>query len=854
MNINSVNFNNLQNIDSLPKAESATVKTPALQNQIEISDTSDIKFNSPKIKSSQVDKSSKTEPAPELIVMREKGLEVLVSMIDEAKKSIDLHIYIITTGSKELMDSLNGALERGVKIRLMVEDDPFYWQQSKSNPSEKAIEELVANGAEYKPDNPKFSKSCVTHEKSMIFDGKKGLILTGNLGASTFDKNLDLGAIVLENPKTVGQMKTIFNADWNRTPMPDLGETNLVLSPENAREKLTAMMGGAKQSIQILQQGFSDKGVIALLADKVQEGISTDITLTDPGIAQGNMQSGAYLALKGADVKFMVTPYIHAKAVGVDKRTEDSKTYVGSQNFSQAAIDKNRELGYIFHDKNEQFDGILEKYKDRAFEIPSTMVISDPSVIGQSLKSAIRTAEKEVIVQTNLFSEGGTRNALKEAVKNGCDVTVIMPSNPFPWDPNFEGNLNMSNELTAAGVKVIMSDPTYKAMQGTCVLIDGKESISFPDNISASAFRYNNSFGIISIGEKDVNDVKQLFESDLENLSRAELSPTSNIVASPGNARQKIENLINSAEESLKIVTKDFGDTKMIRTLQKKAEEGVEIFMIIGNKNLKPYEIDLVNDLKASGVHISNMKYENLVNNYIEIDKETAYVGSHSLNKKSLDETHGFGNIVSDPEMLRIARGKFSAHWLKASLQNAEKIINVEMSKIDFKEELKEDLISSGKRGVKIRIATNDFDSSFTKAEFRSLNKQIRKMAQKPAETNKDKQEIATFFGEPFNIEKGLAKQKKVAETLSTLAPDEEIFQGISNVSIKTGHISVDGKDMILLPSRDEEISEELNISSDEFEEFRFMQLGEDSSMRDLELTADELNELMLIHPFEQHS
>ena len=365
MNISSINPNpnNLQIIESAgSKIESADTKQPLIQEQIVISDTSDIKFQ-PKNKKSQklspqpeVSQKSEVEPTPELVVMREKGLETLVSMIYDAKESIDLHMYIITANSRGLMETLKDALDRGVKVRLMVEDDPFYWKQNKENPSEKAIKELVKAGAEYKPDNPIFSKSRVTHEKSIIFDGKKGLILTGNLGASTFNKNLDLGAIVVESPKTVDQMKTIFEADWNRTPMPDLGETNLVLSPENAREKLTGLIGGAKQSIQVLQQGFSDKGIISLLADKTQEGVSTEITLTDPGVAQGNMQSGAYLALKGADVKFMVTPYIHAKAVGVDKGTETSKTYVGSQNFSQAAIDKNRELGYIFQDKNEQLD------------------------------------------------------------------------------------------------------------------------------------------------------------------------------------------------------------------------------------------------------------------------------------------------------------------------------------------------------------------------------------------------------------------------------------------------------------------------------------------------------------------
>jgi len=815
MNVSSVNFNFPQNqIQSLPKE-----KEISAANQSVSKDISDVNFGrnsktEPKTESKAAfDKVAAANTAPSIIVMRENGLETLVSMIDEAKESIDVQIYIMTANTKELMDSLKGALNRGVKVRLMVEDDPFYWKRPTENPSEKAVNELVKHGAEYKPDNPVFSKSKVTHQKSIIFDGEKGLILTGNLGSSTFGKNLDIGAVIVENPKTVGQMQTIFESDWDRVKMPDLGETDLVLSPDNSRERLTGLLNGAKQSIKILQQGFTDKEIIDLLAQKQQDGVGVDLMLTDPGIAQGNMQSGAYLALKGADVKFMVDPYIHAKAVGIDSGTVDSKTYIGSQNFSQTAIDKNRELGYIFHDKNEQLDGILDRYKNHSFQIPSSMVITDPTAIGTAVKSAIRTAEKEVIVQTNLFSEGGVKNALKAAAAKGVDTTVMMPSNPFPWDPNCTTNLDTKKELEKAGVKVIMTDPTYKTMQGTCLLVDGKESITFPDNLSASAFKYNNSFGVIGISEKDVTDLSGLLKADISNMSYTnELNPTSNIVASPGNARQRLENLINGAGDSLKIATKSLNDTKMIELIKKKAKEGVEAFVIIGTKNLSSKEQAIIKDLRANGVHVSNMRYDTLANNYIEVDGENAYIGSHSFVKKSLEEDRGFGNIVSHPEMLRIARGKFSDQWLKASIQNADEVINVKMPKIDLQQDFKELLISAGKRGVKVRLSVNDFETSYTKAEFAALNLQIREMAKKAADTEEAKQEIAKFFGEPFDIEKGLKVQKKVASIISGLRPGEEIFNGTSDISIKQKFISVDGKELKILPSREEELGQRFSM------------------------------------------
>ncbi len=831
MNIGNLNFNFPQSIsigiqqnDQTPIPAKAA---PESSSSVSTADVADISLSasrskakpkqtapaSAKPESQSPQKAAPLDPAPDIVVMKENGLETLVSMIDNAKESIDLHIYIITANTPELMTAFHNALDRGVKVRLMVEDDPFYWTQQKANPSEKAIEELVAAGAEYKPDNPVFSKSRVTHEKSMVFDGEKALILTGNLGSSTFKKNLDLGAIMIENPKVVNQIQTIFNSDWERVELPDMGETNLVISPDNARDKLTGLIGNAKQSIHVLQQGFTDKGVIDLLAQKLSEGVKTELTLTDPGIAQGNMQNAAYLALKGADVSFLVTPYIHAKAVNIDEGTKESKTYIGSQNFSMSAIDKNRELGYIFHDEKEQLAGVIDRYRDKGFAIPSKMVISDPSAIGSAVKGAIRTAEKEVIIQTNLFSDGGTKNALKKAAKDGVEVTVMMPQNPFPWDPNCVINIDTAKELEEAGVKVQMTDSTYKSMQGTCVLVDGKESITFPDNLSGSAFKYNNSYGVINISEKDVKEIETMLRADAEKTSAsgkaAELSPTSEVVASPGNARQQLTSLLNSAEKSIKITTKELTDRKMAEIIKAKAKQGIPVHIILGPRKLKPQDAAMIEDLKASGANVAQMKIDSLSNNYIEIDQEKAYVGSHSLSRQSMDETRGFGNMVTHEEMLRIARGKFSEHWQKAGIQDAQQEITIDRASIDGDRELGELLQETGKRGIKVKLTCNNFEDSTTKVEFASLNSQIRTMAAMDPTVEENKETISKFFGEFFDIEKGLACQKKVAAILSQLKPGEDIFQGASSAEpIKASKITIDGKELKLLRSRDEEIAE----------------------------------------------
>lgn len=816
MNISGISFGMTQGISRI--SEAAATAAPAapaetLGTSAETTDRADVRISGDSAKAARPSKSSRAGKserieAPEIVVMREKGLEMLVDKIDNAKESIDLHIYIVTANTPELTEAFHRALDRGVKVRLMVEDDPFYWTGTKDNPSKAFIDDMVSRGAEYKPDNPKFSKSKVTHEKSMVFDGKEALILTGNLGSSTFGKNLDLGAIVLKDQKTVDQVQTIFNSDWERTELPDMGDTNLVISPDNARGQLQGLISGAKQNITVLQQAITDKATVDLLASKIDAGVKTDLTITDPGVAQNNMQPAAYLYLKGADVHFLVSPYIHAKAVSVDTNTADSKTYVGSQNFSMSAIDKNRELGYIFHDKDEQLSQIVDKYQQKGFEIPSKMVVTDPSAIGSSVKSAIRTAEDKIVLETCLFSDTGTKTALKKAAEKGVDVTVMMPQNPFPWDPSCQTNINMAAELEKSGIKVVWSDPTEKPQAGTCLVVDGKESITYPDNVSKSAFAYNNSYAVINIAPKEVGELDALMSNKINGTGgTSHISPTSDLVASPGNARQQLKSLIGGADKSLLIATKELSDGEMISLIKQKAKKGVNVHVLLPKRF--PKNSPVYKELKAAGVKFGFMTEEKLNNNYIEVDKEKAYSGSHSLSKDSMDKSEGVGCMLTHPEMLRMARGTFSTQWIKAALLGAERSISIEQAGIDTDRDIKALLGEVCKKGVKIHVASSNYDTGTTKAEFELLNEQLREMAYLDASSEENLDTLSKFFGTFFDTKEALAKQADLRAAIESLEPGEELLSGEqkSDVSVRPT-IVTDGSQVEILPTRNEEIAE----------------------------------------------
>ncbi|MGV8125281.1 MAG: phosphatidylserine/phosphatidylglycerophosphate/cardiolipin synthase family protein [Candidatus Xenobiia bacterium LiM19] len=746
-------------------------------------------------------------PTPEIVVMREGGLKMLTDNIKEAKESIDIHIYIITANTPELMSSLKDALGRGVKLRLMVEDDPFYWSEFKSDPSQKAVQELVALGAEYKPDNPQFSKDRVTHEKSIVFDGKKGLILTGNLGSTTFDKNLDLGAILIDNKKVVEEMKTIFECDWNRVPTPEMEDVGLVISPDNARAKLEGFIGSAKKSIHILQQGFSDKDIISLIGRKLDEGVETQLTLTDPSVAQGGMQTGAYLSMKGAKVKFLTTPYIHAKAISIDSADadkSDDRAYVGSQNFSFSAINKNRELGIIYNDKTDQLEAIMDRYRKQGFDIPSKMLVSDNSNLGSSLKAAIRTAEKEIIVETSLFSDKQIRGNLGKAAENGVKVKVLMPQNPFPWDPNCKFNIEAAEEMKAKGVEVQWTDGAYKQMQGTCMVVDGKEAIVFPDNLSAAAFNKNNNFGILNINEKEVAEIQKQLDADWAGTPKANAAPadpSSELITSPGNARQQIGSLLKGANSSIYMEVKDLSDSEMAKILKEKAKSGIPVKVIIPEKKKQSdYQKKLIDEMKASGVQIEQLSFEPTSNNFIEIDREKAYVGSIQLSRDSMDQSRGFGCIATSQEMVNIGHKSFGEHWLTATVDQAKDSVHLEKKFVSDGDRFLTGILKSlTKQGVKVTVTTGNYDSGMLKMEFDKLNESLRNIANLDPE--KDLDNIAKFFNTFYDKEKAKGMQDTLKAALAKLKPGEELISGTQKDpnTILKDQLKVDGKDVDMM-------------------------------------------------------
>ncbi len=292
--------------------------------------------------------SSKTIPneitTHTLIVQPADGRTPIINAINSAKNRICLTIYRID--DPEIMASLENAATNGVTIEILYN----YWSftEEKREAVLKTMNTLESYGILTKPASSEFA---VTHQKTFVIDDSKAIIMTFNLQSSYFVHTRDFG-IITTDPDEVSEIVKVFQSDWNYTKVtPEVA--SLVWSNDNARTKILELVRSATQSLKIYCEEMEDQQFLDALIMKADSGVSVQVIsaqLGGTGEADENKKYREYLNQHGVQAKYMPTDdylYCHAKMILVDYGTSNAKAFVGSENFSSASLDKNRELGII---------------------------------------------------------------------------------------------------------------------------------------------------------------------------------------------------------------------------------------------------------------------------------------------------------------------------------------------------------------------------------------------------------------------------------------------------------------------------------------------------------------------------
>lgn len=275
----------------------------------------------------------------QLFVEPDAGVKPVTSAIAAATHSVWVEVYLLTDA--RVIAALEDARHRGVDVRVMLDEHPYGFDVVAP---QRTLQTLTTAGIQAKFANSAYT---YTHAKMLIIDGATLFVLTANLsqsglGGSTLGRNREFGVIDTHG-EDVAEAVAIFQADWNRT-LPALHDTNMVVSPVNARAKITSLVASAQTSLLIEDEEMYDTSSEDALIAAARRGVRVWLIL--PGPADTEAADVARLKAGGVQLVYVSAPFIHAKVIVADAKL----AFVGSENFSSTSLDENREVGLLLSD------------------------------------------------------------------------------------------------------------------------------------------------------------------------------------------------------------------------------------------------------------------------------------------------------------------------------------------------------------------------------------------------------------------------------------------------------------------------------------------------------------------------
>jgi cardiolipin synthase A/B len=273
-----------------------------------------------------------------LIIEPAAGFSPVYGLINGARRSIDVTMYEFADTTAE--HDLAAAAKRGVQVHVILDE-----RQKSLNSN--TFSYLSSHRVKVVWSSSRFT---YTHQKTVVVDGSKAVIMTANLTSRYYPTSRDF-LVIDTNRADVAAITAVFDADFAHRAVSPGDGADLVWSPTDSQDKLLALINGATSSLRIYSEEMGDTTVENALVKAAKRGVDVQVC----GENEDGEYDSAYakLARAGIHISYYSSStgfYIHGKVIEADYGTGHARMFVGSENFSRTSLDDNRELGLIVSD------------------------------------------------------------------------------------------------------------------------------------------------------------------------------------------------------------------------------------------------------------------------------------------------------------------------------------------------------------------------------------------------------------------------------------------------------------------------------------------------------------------------
>jgi len=270
-----------------------------------------------------------------LIIEPNAGFGAVYSLITHARHSVDLTMYELSDHTAEA--DLGAAAKRGVDVQVVLD------HKEKSTNTD-AYDYLRTHDVKVVWS---WSKYEYTHQKTLVVDGSEAVIMTANLTTQYYPTSRDF-LVTDTSHADVDAITATFDADFAHHSITPSDGQDLVWSPTDSQDQLLGLINGARHSLRIYSEEMGDAAIEKALVAAAKRGVDVQVCAEN---SDGEYDSAfAKLTKGGVHVSYYSSStgfYIHGKVVEADYGDSGAKVFIGSENFSSASLNHNRELGLI---------------------------------------------------------------------------------------------------------------------------------------------------------------------------------------------------------------------------------------------------------------------------------------------------------------------------------------------------------------------------------------------------------------------------------------------------------------------------------------------------------------------------